>query len=375
MLQRIAEAWKVTLPAIFLSALIELLNGAILGAHFEVFVYHYPVLLVALPGLMGLRGNVFGALASRFTTALYLSEMKPSILDRFVFEGITLSMVVTLTPVFVLWAAGCAKVGELAITALLILLTSSILMNLILGFSTAAATVLPFRRNVDPDSVAPPIVTSLADLVTIPVLVAFVILAEVSTKALDTFAILMLSVLALMLAKFRVSRRMIAETFTVVTALAALSAVSGSILESFGEKIYEVLELGVMYPAVLGTLGNYGSVIGAKTSTKLHLGEIESFGEFGKISRDVLGAVTTTPLIALVIMTSAMLAVKVIGREPTFLTAFIALYPLVALLSMFLAFFFAIAAHRIGLDPDNATIPAITTVVDIIATVFVVSLI
>ncbi|RLF89818.1 magnesium transporter MgtE, partial [Thermococci archaeon] len=54
---------------------------------------------------------------------------------------------------------------------------------------------------------------------------------------------------------------------------------------------------------------------------------------------------------------------------------FIALYPLVALGLMTLAYFLTRAFERIGLDPDNVTVPTITTLSDVISTLFIVAII
>ncbi|MEM2070040.1 MAG: magnesium transporter [Archaeoglobaceae archaeon] len=373
-LETLKSAWKLSFPTLLLCLALDFVPGMVLGVNFENIITSYPILLVALPGLMGMRGNIFGALASRFTTSLYLGEMEPSLKDRRVYEGLTLSISLAILPVVILWFIGGIKTEFLNfLPAFAILIASTIFACLILGFTTSLVTVVPFRKNLDPDLLATPTITSVADLVTIPTLILFIVLFEVNDKIVILSAFSFLVLFFVMLFYFRPSKKVFLEVGIALSFLALLSSVTGSILESFSEKIYEVFILTVLYPAILDSLGNYGCIIGSKTSTRLHMGEINHVID-KKSFEYILSLLTTSLALSVIIFLIGVVVSSILGREAELTLIFFFLYPTIALLVMLLAHFFAVFAYRHNLDPDNVTIPTITTLTDLIATAFVILL-
>ncbi|MPW38277.1 magnesium transporter MgtE [Thermococcus sp. 101 C5] len=367
----------IALPALIVCLILDFFAGAFLGRFFEKIMLSYPVIFVILPGLMGLRGNIFGAMASRFTTMLHLGEMEPKLRDKNVVKNIFLGILLSVLPVVVLWIVGVIKVGNVAsgVIVLLIVLTSTIFVSLIMGYATAIATVLPFKRGIDPDTVAAPLVTSAGDLVTIPFLVLFILLHEDLPRLFDI--LVLLAVFLLLVMGFRTKfeseeKRMVGEILGIIGVLALFSSISGGLLESYSEVIYASVVFSVMYPAILDTAGNYGSIIGAKTSTKLHLGEIESVLNRDSLL-DIFVYFVTSFFIAILMNVVAIGVVKVsLGKNVGLVFPFIILYPFLVLFNMFIGYFFAIIFDRLGLDPDNATVPTITTLADIFSTLFTV---
>ena len=99
---KIKEAYRVTLPSLFTSQVFGLFGGTFLGKYFGMIRTQFPGLLVVLPGIMGLRGNVFGSMASRFSTMLYLGDLEPSLKEGKVLKEIVLRMIISLIPVLLL---------------------------------------------------------------------------------------------------------------------------------------------------------------------------------------------------------------------------------------------------------------------------------
>ncbi len=176
------EVFLVSFPFLMLCLVLDFFAGAVLGKFFDKLMISYSIILVVLPGLMGLRGNLYGALASRFTTMLHLGELQPSLRDPKITKNVYISILLSLLPVTVLWLIGAITADDVdnSVTVLLILVISTVFASIIMGYSTAMSAVVPFRKGVDPDVVAAPIVTSIGDLVTIPLLVGFVLLYEKS---------------------------------------------------------------------------------------------------------------------------------------------------------------------------------------------------
>lgn len=364
------SAWKQSFPAIILCLLLSFVGGTFLGAYFEVLVEKYPIVLIVLPGIMGLRGNIFGSLASRFSTSLYLGEIPPKVFSKGVFEGVSLSLLLALIPVVILWLIGVFKIKTLDVTVA-ILFASTTLACLILAFSTALVTIIPFRKGVDPDAIAAPLVTSIADLVTIPTLIVFIILAEKNVLVLTISSITLFLTLLYFIKKYRFKVRVYTELGAILCFLALLSSVSGILLESFSGLIYEIFVLSVLYPALLDSLGNYGSVVGAKISTKLHLGEIDKLFD-KRVFNEIFSLMSTSPIIPILMYLIAFPIVLTLGKNVEITFLFFLLYPVFAFLSMLIAAAIAVLSFRTGLDPDNVTVPMITTLADVIATVFAV---
>lgn len=371
------EIILASFSALFLCLFLDFFAGAFLGKFFKKIMIEYPIILVILPGLMGLRGNIYGSLASRFTTMLHLGEMNPTLKDKNVVKNIFISILLSLLPVTILWLVGVIKVREvgIAVAVFLIVITSTIFTSLLLGYSTALATIIPFKKGVDPDAVAAPIVTSIADLITIPLLVGFMFLYEDTPKTFY-FLLVLAIILSLIVGKgFKIGeqeRKVFVEVLSIVGVLAFISSISGTLLESYSDIIHASIIFSVMYPAILDSTGNLGSVIGAKTSTRIHLGEIEKL--FNKTT--VIEISLYTILAAILGVLANLIAIGVVKltlhTHIGFVKPFLLLYPLLAFGVMWMAYFLAITFDRLGLDPDNATVPTITTLADIFSTLFTV---
>ncbi|MFA4662506.1 magnesium transporter [Pyrococcus kukulkanii] len=372
----IKEVTLVSLPGLVFAMFIDFFAGIFMGRYFHDLM-RYGVLLVILPGLMGLRGNIFGALASRFTTMLHLGEMEPSIKDRNVRKNVIISIILSMIPLFVLWLIGALKVRVNVFSSLGIVVASTIFATLILAYTTALATIVPFKKGIDPDAIAVPIVTATADLITIPLLVTFLYVYEHDMSiffALFAVGILISILIGRGVRYEREDLTLVREILGVIGALAVVSSVTGSILQTYSEEIGKTV-FSIMYPVVLASLGNIGSIIGSKTSTRVHLGEIEGLIDVKTLLEMLLYVAIAYPFSAFMMVVGVFLYSIVKGVKVGIYGKFIALYPLVALGVMILAYFLTRAFERIGLDPDNVTVPTITTLSDVISTLFIVAII
>ncbi|MEM2343691.1 MAG: hypothetical protein QW659_06370, partial [Sulfolobales archaeon] len=73
---------RAPLISLIVLALIEVFAGLLLRFNVDLLVT-YPVLLILIPGLMDLRGDVYGAIGYRFTKGLHLGLTQPRLLTRF----------------------------------------------------------------------------------------------------------------------------------------------------------------------------------------------------------------------------------------------------------------------------------------------------
>ncbi|WP_457754198.1 magnesium transporter [Thermococcus sp.] len=374
--ERLKEAYTATLASLVVSLIIGFFGGTFLGKYFNKIRSAYPGILVILPGMMGLRGNVFGSMASRFSTMLYLGDLEPKIREKRVLRNIVIAMMLSLIPVTILWMIGVIKgIRYHSFQILLIVISSTIFVSLLLGYFTAFVTIFSFKRGTDPDSVAAPLVASMGDLLTIPSLIAFILILEHSKTVFWTSNIGLILLLLFLVEISKVRRTELLEfkeLFVIITLLALLSLISGFTLEKFSHLIQASVILGFAYPSLLSSFGNYGSVIAAKTSTKLHLGEIEKFFSVEPFL-DILSLFATTPVIgSLINIFGIMLARLILGSSVSFSLELALTYPLMALFIMFYSYTISYFLFKRDIDPDNVAIPLISNNSDIFGTIYAV---
>lgn len=374
--EKLREAYTVTLASLIVSLIIGFFGGTFLGKYFNKIRSTYPGILVILPGMMGLRGNVFSSMASRFSTMLYLGDLEPKIREKKVLRNIVIAMLLSLIPVTLLWLIAILRgVRVHSFQILLIVISSTILVSLLLGYFTAFVTIFSFKRGTDPDSVAAPLVASMGDLLTIPSLIMFILILESFKLAFWTSNLLLIGLLILLVDISKIRRAELLEfkeLFIIITLLALLSLISGFTLEKFSHLIQASIILGFAYPSLLSSFGNYGSVIAAKTSTRLHLGEIDKFFSLEPFL-EILALFATTPIIGLLInLFGIVVASLTLGISVKPIYALALTYPFMALFIMLYSYTISYFLFKKNIDPDNVAIPLISNNSDIFGTLYAV---
>ena len=372
-------AIRLILPVLYLCIFFDLFAGLFLGTNFEKIMERYPYILIILPGLMGLRGNVFGALCSRLSTAFYLGSSLPSFRDNYVYKNFLFSIWASTVPIFLLMLIGLLKIRDFEgfLSSLQISIASSVLVGLLLSLVSILIVITSFKRSIDPDSISGPLITSIADIVTVPSIVVFIIIFEADWIYPFLLASIVLLVISINFSRGKELKRIKNEVLSVITALSVLQSMTGSLLQEFSEIIYLSIFLSFAYPSIIDTLGNYGCIIVARTSTRLNLGEIEKGSLEGLI--DDLKAVLPTsilifPFISLVPIYLSYLTLGNFFFEPIVISIFFASFLLLISLVILVAFYLAVALHHLKIDPDNGGIPLITTIADLLGTAYTVAI-
>ena len=161
------------LPVLLFCFLVEASAGSVFGGMERSFRI-LPGLIVMVPPLLGLRGNISGALASRLGTALHGGVIEPKFLMNSelrvnILSSICLTFLVSLS-VGVLAFVVCALTGVehvSVLTFVLIALIAGLLSNFIIVALTVFIAIGTYIRGWDPDNITGPIVTTTGDLVTI----------------------------------------------------------------------------------------------------------------------------------------------------------------------------------------------------------------
>jgi len=174
------EFWKIlrqSSPVIFLCVFGELIAGIALVSS-EKYLEIIPGLLILLPSVLSLRGNISSALGSRLGSAIHLglidSEVhmntfrNPLIIQN-VYASLTLNLVMSfvagIAAYYVSIAIGVSKVSIIVLTSISVI--AGVLSGLMLTFLTIYLAVYTSAKGLDPDNVLTPAVATVGDIFTV----------------------------------------------------------------------------------------------------------------------------------------------------------------------------------------------------------------
>lgn len=175
---RVQNAYfREALPVLVLTGIGGVVAGLVLERMSPVLVA-LPGLLVLVPAIIGLRGNINTTLGSRLGSAVHLGVIDP---ER-PFEGRELranvngSLILSATiPVLAGLAAwGTSRVLELPTVSVWALVTIALVSGIVSGVLLALVTVglvlMAFRYGLDPDNITGPGLAVVGDVITLLVL-------------------------------------------------------------------------------------------------------------------------------------------------------------------------------------------------------------
>ncbi|WP_226011068.1 magnesium transporter [Halomicrobium salinisoli] len=174
-----AEAYRETLPVLAVSAVGGLFAGLVLGG-MEAELERVAGLLVIVPALLATRGNVYGSLGARLGSALHQGLVEPAFTagnDRLnaavaaaLANGVLVSGYAAVLAIPVLWLLGRPAAGVW--TLLGIALLAGFVSGLLLTVAVVSVVFVGYRRGLNPDTLAGPVVTTTGDVVGIATLLA-----------------------------------------------------------------------------------------------------------------------------------------------------------------------------------------------------------
>ena len=125
------EIIRQSLPVLFICIFGEILAGVFL-MNIENYLNVLPGILILVPAVMGTRGNILGTVSTRLTSALHLGSIYPRIRKNPLLKT-------------------NIKAG---------ILLSILILSVFICF-------VSFRRNVDPDNIIIPTITTISDFTSI----------------------------------------------------------------------------------------------------------------------------------------------------------------------------------------------------------------
>lgn len=340
-----------------------------------------PGLFILIPAAVGMRGTIFGAIGARLGTTNAAGTFEVSRRkDGVLFQNVHVAVVTTFGSS--LWLAVLAKVAAAAFGKTSISLWSLVTISVVGGalgsmfilLVTVGLSVMSHRRDWDLDSVSTPMVTALGDMATLPTLYLATFLVRDQTVNAIVSGLCLLAALYACVRAYTASssivRRVILEMTAVILLTPILDILSGALQEHRLHELTAVPVLLILIPPFVSQAGALGGIFSSRISSKLQIGVITPRGlpeapalVDGTIVL-ALGAVVFSLIGAIAVGLAALT-----GRAPASpgrvgigaLVAGLIATPVTIVVSYYLA----IVTYRFGLDPDNQTVPIITSVMDL----------
>jgi mgtE-like transporter len=176
------KVFKESIIIVLISSIVGLFSGTLLSSSQQLLA-SYPIILLVLPSLNSLIGDISTVLVSRLTSHLYIGTLSPKIQlsNRLKqdFYGLLITILLSLGALIILGyllgsVTGIKIVNPLFITSIL-LITIMILFGFMFIF-LFIGSIFIFRNGKDPNNFLIPMVTSLADFLTPFMIIMFILL-------------------------------------------------------------------------------------------------------------------------------------------------------------------------------------------------------
>jgi len=387
--RQVVDYWaseRQTVRQGFIALLIASLTSLIAGFVLAVMDRRIEVvqgLFILIPVSIGMRGNIFGALSARLGTSIHsglfeVSRARGGVLVQNVYAAMLLTVATSVT----MGMIGRAIAGLLGIETvsvwdlILIALVGGVLSSVIVLAATVVISVMSFRRGWDLDSVGAPLITAIGDVVTLPclALASFVVVLDTLTPWLGILSLLfaLIALIGGWRTAFSTTRRVVRESFPILCVAIVLDVLAGTVVEPRMEGVFlPYPALLLVIPGFLENTGALGGILAARLGSKLHLGAVTP-----RAKPDAAALLDGAIILILGIIVYAILAVTTLplalvmgARHPgvvDFLGSVLLGGLLATVLAALIGYYAATATYRFGFDPDNHTIPLVTSGMDLL---------
>ncbi|XP_059488796.1 solute carrier family 41 member 1-like isoform X2 [Neocloeon triangulifer] len=402
--QRKDESYRAMAIQVFIPFLVAGLGMVGAGLVLDV-VQHWSVfmevkeLMILVPALLGLKGNLEMTLASRLSTQANLGHMDtPKEQWSMIAANLTLIQCQAIVVGFLGSVAAlimeASKTQTFNLDHAFLLIASSLvtasIASFVLGLITAAVIVFSRHCNINPDNVATPIAASLGDIISLALLSWTSTHLYHAVGKQDWLAPLIISGFVLVTPlwvwiakKNKYTHEVLYTGWTPVVIAMMISSSGGFILEGM---VARFEGFAVFQPVINGVGGNLVAVHASRISTSLHrdfqpgMLDEEEGGQsrvcitpgqsfFGKS----LHARTSRVLMAMVvpghlifIYTINYIKVGNGNMSPLFVAGYLVAAQLQVGLLLYIAFIMIHWMWKRRIDPDNSAIPYLTALGDLL---------
>ena len=165
---------RESMPILLLCSLGGIAAGLLLD-DLRLELYKVPGLIILLPAILGMRGNISGALGSRLASALHLGLIEPcmswnqTLSDNFL-ASMTLNILLSVSTGVLAWIAygftgqtPPASVVDLTLIAVV----AGTLAGILLSILTVLLAINAYASGYDPDNILAPSIATVGDLITV----------------------------------------------------------------------------------------------------------------------------------------------------------------------------------------------------------------
>jgi mgtE-like transporter len=258
---------------------------------------------------------------------------------------------------------------------ILTVVVATMSLGLTLYLFTLSVTFTSFKRGLDLDSVAYPIVTTAADIF---ITICYAVAVNLYFKSGDAgkYTVLLIAIIPAVLILYSLSRgvheigfsKTIKTSVITIVLVAMIASITGTILREInvgatlwnGSSALYPTSLLATYPAVIELVTDAALVIGSTATTRLVLGLLEpSFSAMKNHALQILGAWTATVVAFIPLSAASLFLTGNFGLHAFyFLTSVLLAANAFAMVAITLiSFAFAILTFKKGLDPDHLVIP------------------
>ena len=167
------DIMRQSLPLLILCGIGEIFAGSVFGNIAE-FLEYLPGLIVLIPAIMGLKGNIDITLGSRLGSAAHMgvisannvwnNETKENVLASLGL-GVIMAAIAGALAHLTCLLLGLPSIGIWKLIG--IALISGFLAGTILAFFTLGIIMLAFKRGYDPDNITAPLLATIGDIITL----------------------------------------------------------------------------------------------------------------------------------------------------------------------------------------------------------------
>ncbi len=380
----IADILFQATPVVIITSVGELFAGSILGKmHTRLDII--PGLIILVPAIMGLRGNIGTALGSRISASLHLGLVSGKFsFNKFNLSNISAGFVLSLTVSIIIGLCArfaCHIFGLPSIplvNLLLIAILASAMASLMLIPFTVTLTYFAFNRRLDPDNIVAPIIGMVGDVITVAVvfIAADIVLRF---KIDDAWSLLLLPAVPMLIKRIPDRYRLVSilkQSIPILFLCTLLGVLAGIYLHWQYEKFYLVPGLLILVPQIIAKAGSIGGIFGARFASGLHLGYLKPYRMNDYVVKNFFGSIALALIIAPIVTVitkfgADIFNIPIVPFAPLlFINVFAIL--VITLLVIALDFMTASLSYRIKIDPSNSVIPVVTSLGDIIGTVVLV---
>ena len=342
-------------------------------------------LFILIPVSIGMRGNIFGALAARLGTSIHSGLFEVGFnKGGLLYQNLYAAILLTATTSVAMGLLGRSVAALLGIETISVwlLITVAFVGGLISSTVVLAVTiylsVVSFRRGWDLDSVGAPLITTIGDIVTLPSILAASYLVVVHRVGIAMGVVALVIGIAALIGGWRTgrttTRRIVRESFPVLMIAIVLDILAGTVVEPRIENVLAYPAFLLVIPGFLEKTGALGAILAARLGSKLHLGAVTP-----RARPDAAALLDGTVVFAVGFVSYAVIAIT------TLIVANVidAAYPgalrffgivmtggvLATMIAAVIGYYAATTTYRFGFDPDNHTIPLVTSGMDLLGVI------